>query len=231
MHSGSHAAVDAALQDVTKQQAKERAAARRLVAGQGTLDKYLSPGSKALDKQVQKHMAKASKGGQAGADNSRQAAAAGKKRSTDVQHEQNAPKRPKRRMVRIYTDEDDMPAGHPEELLSGCSKQDEVIDLDAVHTEDADFQPARKKVKKVSKKGLAKKQNGKQGGTSCLAQGSEVVQADAFSNFRFCDSRSSRLVGRAKLSQEDAAQQDMSKAASLFLTHNAGTASDYTGLY
>lgn len=45
---------EALLQDVTKQQAKDRAAARRLVAGQGTLDKYLPPATRkaSQDKQV-----------------------------------------------------------------------------------------------------------------------------------------------------------------------------------
>ncbi|KAL0027354.1 hypothetical protein WJX79_003195 [Trebouxia sp. C0005] len=45
-------------QDVTKQQAKERAVARRQVAGQGTLDRFLSPSQ---EKQAQKHLAKVSK--------------------------------------------------------------------------------------------------------------------------------------------------------------------------
>ena len=43
---------------MTKEQAKERAAARKLVAGQGTLDRFLSP---AHGKPIQKQLAKAAK--------------------------------------------------------------------------------------------------------------------------------------------------------------------------
>jgi len=99
---------------VTKQQAKERAIARKQVAGQGTLDRFLSPSQ---EKQAQKHLAKPSKNPAKVSKNrqdldmfkqgSKQALppATSKQPQGTVQQPQGRVKRPRRQMTRLYDDE------------------------------------------------------------------------------------------------------------------------------
>ena len=187
------------LQDVTKQQAKERAAARRLVAGQSTLDKYLSPASKAaVDKQVQKQMAKSSKAGAKAAGTSKLAAPTGKKRIADTEGQggqQQAPKRPRRQMVRLYPDS-------PEPGATRQARCPSTIDGDDGDTEDADFQPVKKarkadKQTKDLKAPRAKKRHGKNAAQSKadVVGGSDTKQTASFQDYSFCTTESKHHDG------------------------------------
>lgn len=184
-----------ALQDVTKQQAKERAAARRLVAGQSTLDKYLSPASKAVaDKQVQKQMAKASKAGKA-AEPFKQSTAARKKRvaASEVDKcNQEGLKRPRRQMVRLYPDlcsPEAKPARSKEAQLKQYEQAEPADDND-MDCGDADFQPAKKRVQKPTGrlKLRASKNAAPRANAECAEsmQGGEVVkQTASFQDYSF----------------------------------------------
>lgn len=195
--------IASAVQDVTKQQAKERAAARRLVAGQSTLDKYLSPGSKALDKQVQKHMAKTSKAGQAIADSNKQAAVGGKKRSADSQArflKKEVPKKPRRKMIRLLPVEDEEAAERLDESSTGVHRQADVVGEDTVQNEDNEFQPFKKRAKKLgkqtdSKDKLSKERASKtsEHGATGVTRGTDDMKAACFQDFQFCHPKS--MVG------------------------------------
>lgn len=138
------------LQDVTKQQAKERAFARKQVVGQSTLDRFLSPSQ---EKQMQKQLATASKNTASLSGStllaqyrqgSKQPVLAGVKKQKVVSMEQpwGCVKRPHRQMKRLYPDDEssekegldvNRSPGGKAQLQSGLSKDD-----------DADFQPAKK---------------------------------------------------------------------------------------
>ena len=182
---------------MTKQQAKDRAAARRLVAGQSTLDKYLSPASKAaVDKQVQKQMAKSSKAGAKAAGTSKLAAPTGRKRIANTEGQggqQQAPKKPRRQMVRLYPDSPETKSA----LQTRSPCRPSTVDGDDVDTEDADFQPV-KKAKKTDKqtKDLklprAKKGHGKNAAQSKagVVGGSDTKQTASFQDYSFCTNES-----------------------------------------
>lgn len=185
------------LQDVTRQQAKKRAAARRLVAGQSTLDKYLSPASKAaVDKQVQKQMAKLSKAGTKTAGTCKLAAPAGKKRTANTEGQggqQQAPKKPRRQMVRLYPDSPEPKSAL--QIRSPCRPS--PVDGDDVDTEDADFQPVKKarrtdKQTKDLKAPRARKGHGRNAAPSQAntVDGSGAKQTASFQDYSLCTSKS-----------------------------------------
>ncbi|DBA70641.1 TPA: hypothetical protein ACH3X2_012024 [Trebouxia sp. C0005] len=145
-------------QDVTKQQAKERAVARRQVAGQGTLDRFLSPSQ---EKQAQKHLAKVSKMPAKVSKNrqdldmfqqgTKQALppAMSKQPHGTAQQLQGRVKRPRRQMTRLYDDE---PAQEID-LTSGAvgQRNGNLKDVTCLSgDDDEDFQPI-KKAKGLSK--------------------------------------------------------------------------------
>ena len=132
---------------MTKQQAKERAAARRQVAGQGTLDRFLSPSQ---DKQVQKQLARQHKCA-AGAKSiktlqqykqgSKAAPPAGSKKQKQdagAGQPQACVTRPVRQMKRLYPDDE-----HPIDISQspeGKAKHEPLV----IQDDDADFQPAKR---------------------------------------------------------------------------------------
>lgn len=225
-----------ALQDVTKQQAKERAAARRLVAGQSTLDKYLSPASKAVaDKQVQKQMAKASKASKAAAEPFKQSTAAGKKRVASEADKciQEGLKRPRRQMVRLYPDlcsQEAKPAGSKEAQLKQYEQAEPADDND-MDCGDADFQPAKKRVQKPTGrlKPRASKNVATRANAECAEsmQGSKVVkQTASFQDYSF-----SRTKGKPDVEVFSNNVVHSNGSTPVFARQTAQTSQVYSGLY
>lgn len=143
-------------QDVTKQQAKERALARKQVAGQSTLDRFLSPSQ---ENQVQKQLAKASRNAASSKSSalleqykqgSKQPMLVGvkKQKVAGMELTQGCAKRPLWQMKRLYPDDE---SAHKDVLDISCSPDGKArmrLTL-SKNNDDADFQPA-KRVKKRS---------------------------------------------------------------------------------
>ncbi len=153
---------DCLLQDVTKQQAKERAIARKQVAGQGTLDKFFSPSE---EKQVQKQLARSAKNAVHSTKNrqdldlykqgSKQAVPtepSQQKRAAGLQQPQDRAKRPRRQMIRLYEEE-------PAQEVDLTSDTGHAVEAKQNKSglpgdDDADFQPAKRA------RGLTKSKSG-----------------------------------------------------------------------
>lgn len=133
---------------MTKQQARERAIARKQVAGQGTLDRFLSPSQ---EKQVQKQLARSSK--RAGTRHEQQDLDRFKQGNKQVlppgtskQHpgnaEQGRVKRPRKQMVRLY----DAEAAQEGNLTSEsrCNNCEKVKAVSLLSEDEEAFQPAKR---------------------------------------------------------------------------------------
>ena len=221
-------------QDVTKQQAKERAAARRLVAGQSTLDKYLSPAGKAAaDKQVQKQMAKASKAEKAAAESFKQCAAAGKKRAAAngaEQTKQEGLKRPRRQMVRLYPD-----VCSPEVEPAGSQQAEPRQHEQAEPADDSemDFQPARKRAKKPTSglKQRTSKNAATEANAACaksMQDGEVVKQTASFQNFSFSKTK---CITDVEVFSHHVAGSSGNALAVVSARKAAQTSNVYNGLY
>lgn len=229
---------------MTKQQAKERAIARKQVAGQGTLDRFLSPSQ---EKQAQKHLAKASKN-PAKVSKNRQdldmfkqgikqalPPAMLKQPQGTVQQPQGRVKRPRRQMTRLYDDE---PAQEID-LTSDASRQPNgnlrggaCLSGD----NDEDFQPA-KKAKGLSKskataatmktkaQPTADKQEGGLVGTN--PRKVNVVPAVSFQSFSYSKGDSKQSKGR----QVTVADVDEGEVSSVQKIARTKSTTAYTGMY
>ncbi len=229
---------------MTKQQAKERAIARKQVAGQGTLDRFLSPSQ---EKQAQKHLAKVSKN-PAKIGKNRQdldmfkqgikqalPPAMSKQPQGTAQQPQGRVKRPRRQMTRLYDDEPaqaiDLTSdavGQRNENLKGatCLSGDN----------DEDFQPA-KKAKGLSKSKAtaatlkantqpkADKQGGDLAGTN--PRKVNVVPAVSFQSFSYSKGDSKQSQGR----RATVAAVDQGEVSSVQKIERTKSTTAYTGMY
>ena len=222
---------------MTKQQAKQRAAARKQVAGQSTLDSFLSPSQ---EKQVQKQLAKASKNianlkssllleERKQGSNQAMTAVLKKQKGAGMQQPQACAKRPLRQMKRLYPDDESalqnvldisqFPDGKPPPQAS-LSKD-----------EDADFQPAKRlkarcqAATKALQKGKASKANMSKG--SSRTQDCSVISLQSFS---YSKENSTKSKEKAKSSGSpcDSLSDEVSSAQPACRTRSKTT---YTGLY
>ena len=201
---------------MTKQQAKERAIARKQVAGQGTLDRFLSPSQ---EKQAQKHLAKASKNPAKVSKNrqdldmfkqgSKQALppATSKQPQGTVQQPQGHVKRPRRQMTRLYDDEPAQEIDLTSDAGGQCNEN--LKDVPCLSGDnDEDFQPA-KKAKGLSKskataatvKAKAQPKADKQGGdlAGTDPRKEKVVPSVSFQSFSYSKGTASKVKGDKSL--------------------------------
>ena len=221
-------------QDVTKQQAKERAAARKQVAGQSTLDRFLSPSQ---EKQVQKQLAKRcnnapnmnssvlSKECNWG---SKQAvtAAPKKQQGAGVQQPQSRAKQPLRQMKRLYSeDESDQP-----DVLDLTRSPDGKAPPQAglCTADDADFQPA----KRLKGRSQASTKAGKISKGEVSKGSSRVPDCPAVSlqSFSFSKERSKKSKGQVICSSKlcDSINDEVTSAQPAVRTRSKFA---YTGMY
>jgi len=238
----AHGAV--ALQDVTKQQAKERAIARKQVAGQGTLDRFLSPSQ---EKQAQKHSAKASKNTAKVSKNRQELdmfkqgikqalpPAMSKQPQGTAQQPQGRVKRPRRQMTRLYDDE---PAQEIDLTSDAVGQHNgNLKDVACLSGDnDEDFQPA-KKAKSLSKskatattiKAKAQPKADKQGfglaGTD--PRKVTVVPTVSFQSFSYSKGDSKQSKGR----RPTVTAVDEGEVSSVQKTERTKSTSAYTGMY
>lgn len=153
---------------MTKQQARERAIARKQVAGQGTLDQFLSPSQ---EKQVQEQLARSSK--QAVTRNEQQdldrfkqgnkqvlPPGTAKRQPGNAERPQGRVKRPRKQMVRLY-DVESAQAGNLT-FQSGCMNYEKVKavsllreDVSLLSEDEEAFQPAKRTKGSGKSKGTA----------------------------------------------------------------------------
>lgn len=233
-----------ALQDVTKQQAKERAIARKQVAGQGTLDRFLSPSQ---EKQAQKHLAKASKNSDKVSKNrqdldmfkqgTKQALphAMSKQPQGTVQQPQGRVKRPRRQMTRLYDDE---PAQEVD-LTSdaGGQRNGNLKDVPCLSGDnDEDFQPAKKakgesksKATAANIKAEAQPKADKQGGhlAGTGPRKEKVAPSVSFQSFSYSKGDSKQSKGR----QATVATVDEGEVSSVQKLERTKSTMAYTGMY
>ncbi len=229
---------------MTKQQAKERAIARKQVAGQGTLDRFLSPSQ---EKQAQKHLAKASKNPAKISKNrqdldmfkqgSKQALppAVLKQPQGTVQQPQGRVKRPRRQMSRLYDDE---PAQEIDLASDAVGQRNgNLKNVPCLFGDnDEDFQPAKKakglfKSKATAANIKAKaqlkadKQRGYLAGTG--ARKEQVVPAVSIQSFSYSKADSKQSKGR----QVTVAAVDDGEVSSVQKTERIKSLTAYTGMY
>ena len=229
---------------MTKQQAKERAVARRQVAGQGTLDRFLSP---TQEKQAQKHLAKVSKLPAKVSKNrqdldlfqqgTKQALppAMSKQPQGTAQQPQGRVKRPRRQMTRLYDDE---PAQEID-LTSGAvgQRNGNLKDVTCLSGDnDEDFQPVKKakglsKIKaiaatlKTKAQPTADKQEGGLAGTNRSEV--NVVPAVSFQSFSCSRGDSKQSKGR----RVTVAAVDEAEVSSLQKIERTKSTTAYTGMH
>ena len=177
------------LQDVTKQQAKERATARRQVAGQGTLDRFLSPSQ---DKQIQKLLAKSSKDA-AGKKNSHDpeqykqgniqvlpADSRRQKKHAGLDQPQGCAKRPSRQMKRLYPEDE---LAHDDIVDISQSPEAQAKPWSSLKDDDGDFQPVKRLKARAASKTLPKGKASKAptGKGTSKAQDGPVISLQSFS--------------------------------------------------
>lgn len=229
---------------MTKQQAKERAIARKQVAGQGTLDRFLSPSQ---EKQAQKHLAKASKNPAKVSKNrqdldmfkqgSNQALppAMLKQPQGTVQQPQGRVKRPRKQMTRLYDEE---PAQEIDLTSDAVGQRNRNLkDVPCLSGDnDEDFQPAKKakglyKTKPTAATLKAKMQPkpDKQGvdlaGTGATKE--KVVPAVSFQSFTYSKGDSKQSKGR----QVAVAAVDEGEVSSVQKLERTKSTTAYTGMY
>lgn len=229
---------------MTKQQAKERAIARKQVAGQGTLDRFLSPSQ---EKQAQKHSAKASKNTAKVSKNRQELdmfkqgikqalpPAMSKQPQGTAQQPQGRVKRPRRQMTRLYDDE---PAQEIDLTSDAVGQHNgNLKDVACLFGDnDEDFQPA-KKAKSLSKskataatiKAKAQPKADKQGfglaGTD--PRKVTVVPTVSFQSFSYSKGDSKQSKGR----RPTVTAVDEGEVSSVQKTERTKSTSAYTGMY
>lgn len=217
---------------MTKQQAKERAAARKLVAGQSTLDRFLSPSQ---EKQLQKKLANTSNHAanlnsgalsQQHKQDSKQTVTAALKKRKGADVQQPLAKRPLRQMKRLY----------PEAV----SVQPDVLDISQspdsraqpqaglCKDDDGDFQPV-KRCKAQSQAGTKALQTGKVSKSKVIRGGSRAPDCPAISlqSFSYSKEHSKKSKGQVTCSSDD--MNDEVSCAQPANRTRSKTA--YTGMY
>lgn len=221
-------------QDVTKQQAKERAAARKQVAGQSTLDRFLSPSQ---EKQVQKQMAKTSNNAADLKSNllskqckqgSKHAVTAvlKKQNGAGVQQPQATAKRPLQQMKRLYPEDE---AAQPDVLDITHSPDGKAQAQGSLcKDDDADFQPA-KRLKGRHQAGT-KTQQAEKVSKGKMSKGSSRVQdcpAISLQSFSYSKERNKKNKGPVTCSSKSI--NDEVSSAQIAMTTRSKSA--YTGMY
>ena len=224
-------------QDVTKQQAKERAAARKQVAGQSTLDRFLSPSQ---EKQVQKQLAKTSNNAanlksnllsiQCKQDDKHAVTAELKKqKGADTQQPQAVAKRPLRQMKRLYPEDESV---QPDVLDISQSPVGKALPQAGLcKDDDADFQPA-KRLRGRLRAGTNALQTGKTSNAqrnkgSAMAQDCPAISLQSFSYSKEHSKRSKGHVTRSS-AMCDSVSDEVSSAQPAVRTRSKTT---YTGMY
>ena len=225
-------------QDVTKQQAKERAAARKQVAGQSTLDRFLSPSQ---EKQVQKQLAKTSNNAANLKSNllfekckqdSKHAVAAvmKKQKGAGMQQPQAAAKRPLRQMKRLYPEDEAVQLDVLNISQSPVGKAPPRANL--CKDDDADFQPAKRLKGRAQAGTKPLLQTGKISSAN-LGKGSSIAQecpAISLQSFSYSKEHSKKSKGQVICSSGlcDNVNNEASSAQPAVRTRSKTT---YTGMY
>lgn len=223
---------------MTKQQAKERAAARRQVAGQSTLDRFLSPSQ---EKQVQKQLAKACTNAAAkmksgllpeqGKRVSEEAVTAvvKKQKGAGVAQPQAGAKRPLRQMKRLYPEDKSVQPDVLDISQSPNSKARSQAGL--CKDDDVDFQPP-KRLKARAQAGTKALQTGKISKSKVITDSSRAQDQPAISlqSFSYSKEHSKKSKGQVTCSSElrDKVSDEVSSAQPAFRTRSKTT---YSGMY
>ena len=223
---------------MTKQQAKERAAARKQVAGQSTLDRFLSPSQ---EKQVQKQLAKASNVAAAKLKNSHLleqgkriskeavTAVVKKQKSAGVVQLQAGAKRPLRQMKRLYPEDESVQPVVLDISQSPNSKARSQAGLSK--DDDVDFQPP-KRLKARAQAGSRALQTGKVSKSKVIKDSQRAQDHPAISlqSFSYSKEHSKKSKGQVTCSSElrDNVSDEVSSAQPAFRTRSKTT---YSGMY